>query len=61
MFAFLDCVPYNEDFIKSRFIIQRFCSIHFIVILAGLLYGSSFIKLRFHCTLKVTACHLYKK
>ena len=36
MFAFLDCVPYNEDFIKSRFVIPRFCSIHFIVILAGL-------------------------
>ena len=36
MFAFLDCVPYNEDFIKSRFVIPRFCSIHFIVILAEL-------------------------
>ena len=31
MFAFLDCVRYNEDFVKSRF-----CSIRFIVILAGL-------------------------
>ena len=29
--ALLDCVRYNEDFVKSRF-----CSIHFIVILAGL-------------------------
>ena len=31
MFALLDCVRYNEDFVKSRF-----CSIHFTVILAGL-------------------------
>ena len=30
MFALLDCVRYNEDFVKSRF-----CSIHFTVILAG--------------------------
>ena len=30
-FALLDCVRYNEDFVKSRF-----CSIHFTVILAGL-------------------------
>ena len=29
--ALLDCVCYIEDFVKSRF-----CSIHFIVILAGL-------------------------
>ena len=35
-FAFLDCVRYNEYFAKSRFVISRFCSIHFIVILAGL-------------------------
>ena len=31
--CFLDCVRYNEDFVKSRFIILRFCSKHFIVIL----------------------------
>ena len=31
MFAFLDCVFYNEDFVKSRFF-----SIRFIIILAGL-------------------------
>ena len=31
MFALVDCVRYNEDFVKSRF-----CSIHFTVILAGL-------------------------
>ena len=31
-FAFLDSVHYNKDFVKSRF-----CSIHFIVILAGLM------------------------
>ena len=28
MFALVDCVRYNEDFVKSRF-----CSIHFTVIL----------------------------
>ena len=31
MLALVDCVRYNEDFVKSRF-----CSIHFTVILAGL-------------------------
>ena len=31
-FAFLDCVRYNDDFVKSSF-----CSIHFTVILAGLM------------------------
>ena len=30
-FAFLDCVRYYEDFVKSRF-----CSSHFIAIVAGL-------------------------
>ena len=30
-FALVDCVRYNEDFVKSRF-----CSIHFTVILTGL-------------------------
>ena len=30
-FVLVDCVHYNEDFVKSRF-----CSIHFTVILAGL-------------------------
>ena len=30
-FSLVDCVRYNEDFVKSRF-----CSIHFTVILAGL-------------------------
>ena len=30
-FAPVDCVRYNEDFVKSRF-----CSIHFAIILAGL-------------------------
>ena len=35
-FAFLDCVRYNEDFVKSRFVTSRFCSLHFIAILAGL-------------------------
>ena len=36
MFAFLGCVCYNEDFVKSKFVISRFCPIHFTVILAGL-------------------------
>ena len=27
---------YNEDFVISRFVISRFCSIHFTVTLAGL-------------------------
>ena len=31
-FTFLDCVRYNDDFGKSSF-----CSIHFTVILAGLM------------------------
>ena len=35
-FGLLDCVRYNEDFVKSRFVILRFYSIHFTVILAGL-------------------------
>ena len=35
-FAFMDCVRYYEDFVKSRFVLSRFCSIHFIVILGGL-------------------------
>ena len=36
MFGLLDCVRYNEDFVISRFVISRFCSIHFTVTLAGL-------------------------
>ena len=36
MFPFLDCVRYNKDFVKSRFIISRFSSTHFIVILVRL-------------------------
>ena len=35
-FGLLDCVRYNEDFVISRFVISRFCSIHFTVTLAGL-------------------------
>ena len=35
-FGLLDCAPYNEDFVISRFVISRFCSIHFTVTLAGL-------------------------
>ena len=29
---------YNEDFVISRFVISRFCSIYFTVTLAGLKY-----------------------
>ena len=36
MLGLLDCVRYNEDFVISRFVIPRFCSIHFTVTLAGL-------------------------
>ena len=35
-FELVDCACYNEGFVNSRFVISRFCSIHFIVILAGL-------------------------
>ena len=31
----LDCVRYNEDFVISRFVKSRLCSIHFTVTLAG--------------------------
>ena len=36
MFGLLDCVCNNEDFVISRFVISRFCSIHFTATLAGL-------------------------
>ena len=35
-FALVDCVRYNEDSVKSRFVKSRFYSIHFTAILAGL-------------------------
>ena len=35
-FGLPDCVRYNGDFIISRFVISRFCSIHFTVTLARL-------------------------
>ena len=35
-FRLLDCVRYNKDFVISRLVISRFCSIHFTVALAGL-------------------------
>ena len=34
-FGLLDCVRYNEEFVVSRFVISRFCSIHFTVTLAA--------------------------
>ena len=42
-FALVDCVRYNEDFVKSKF-----CSIHFTATSAGLLRLKSFVIL--HCT-----------
>ena len=56
-FAILDCVCYNEDFMKLRFY-----SIRFIIILAGLKkiarYNEDFVvrrlnKLRFHCNIQI--------
>ena len=56
-FSFLDGVRYNEDFVKSRF-----CSIYFILILAGLnkivrytenFVIQRFVTSRFHCRGKV--------
>ena len=53
----MDRVRYNEDFVKSRFINFRFCSMHFTVILAGLkktvcytedFVIQRFVKWRFH-------------
>ena len=32
-FALVDCVGYNEDFAKSRFVKWRFCSIHLYMLL----------------------------
>ncbi len=48
MFGLPDCVHYNEDFVTSRFVISRFCSIHFTVTLARLKnivrYTEDFVK-----------------
>ena len=35
-FGVRDCVRYIEVFVISRFVISRFCSIHFTITLAGL-------------------------
>ena len=55
----LDCARYNEDFVVLRFVISRFCSIHFIVTLAGLKnivrYTEDFVKSRFHCKINKAA------
>ena len=32
----LDCARYNKDFALLKFVISRFCSLHFTVTLAGL-------------------------
>ena len=55
---YIDCARYNKDFVISRFVISRFCSIYFTVTLTGLLnivrYTEDFViqrfvKSRFHC------------
>ena len=62
MLALLDFVRYNNDFVKLRFVISRFCSIHFTVIMDGLkkivrctkdFVILRFVKSRFHCN-KIT-------
>ena len=65
-FGLLDCVRYNEDFITSRFVKSRFCSIHFTVTFGGAeeyrsLYSEDFViqkfvKSRFHCDFPVKPC-----
>ena len=35
-FGLLDCARYNVDFVVSRFVISKSCSIYFTVTLAGL-------------------------
>ena len=45
-FGLLDCVRYNEDFVISRFVKSRFCSIHFMVTLAGLKNIIRYIEVR---------------
>ena len=35
-FGLVDCARYKEDFVISRLVISRFCSIYFTIILAGL-------------------------
>ena len=46
--AHLDCVRYNDDFVKSRFVKPRFCSIQLTVILTELkktvCYTEDFVK-----------------
>ena len=59
-FGLVDCVRYDEHFVKSRFVKSKFCPIHFTVILAGLkktvrytetFVIKRFVKSRFHCIL----------
>ena len=45
-FALLDCVRYNQDFVESRFVISRSCSIHFISHTFVTAHGRSNISLR---------------
>ena len=69
-FGLLDCAHYNEDFIISRFVISRFCPIHFTVTLAGLqnivCYTEDFVilrfvKSRFHCIKLVARLTTYQE
>ena len=63
-FGLVDCVVrYNEDFVKSRCVKSRLCSMHFTVILAGLkkivrytenFVMQRFVKSRFNCISQIT-------
>ena len=58
----LDCARYNEDFVIPRFVISRFCSIHFTVTLAGLKnivrYTEDFVMYRGSLNRSSTVCDL---
>ena len=60
-FGVPDCVRYNKDFVITRFVMSRLCSIHFTVSLAGMknivrytedFVIQRFVKSRFHCISK---------
>ena len=45
-FELLNSVHYKEDFVISRFVISRFCSIHVTIILTGLKKIVCYIEVR---------------
>ena len=71
LFGVLHCVHYIEDFAIWRFVISRFCSIHFTVTLAGLKniirYSEDFViqrfvKSRFHRNSSASVkCHFHTR